>query len=329
MNTYRRLCLILLLGATLVAGLAPAADAGKKIFELSDPRGDDHGDGDLVYPLAVDYQPGDLDLVSFSAREERGGTRFEVVFANRIREPERGAISDLGTDLTDIARLGFYNLNVDIYIDIDRQPGSGALAMLPGRRAEVAPEHAWEKAILLAPRPTEARSLLKRDLRTDLSQEMKSDDPRLSEQQAAALRQRIPVDIDARIHFPQRVRVTGPKISFFVPGEFLRGPAQADWSYVVVVTGADIFESFDVSAAAGLTAVTSSGLMIVPVGPGTWNNRFGGGHENDDLQPPIVDLIAPAGTHQEWLLKDYDRRAGRPVRLPGVVPTAGSDTDPK
>lgn len=314
--------------AALFLAAAPAAYAGSKIFELTDPRGDDHGDGDLVYPLVVDYQKGDLDLLSFTARKERGGTRFELAFANRLRVPERGAINELGTDLTDIARLGFYNLNVDIYIDMDRKPGSGALAMLPGRKAEVTPESAWERAVVLTPRPNEARSLLKRDLRKDLKQEMRSDDPKLSEAQAETLSARIPDDIDNRIYFADRVRVQGPKVSFFVPAEFLGGPAEPTWGYVVVVTGADILTSFDLAAAAGLTAPTSPGLMIVPVDAGTWTNRFGGGREDDDLQPPIIDLIAPKGSRQEWLLRDYSPRDGRPVRLPAVIPAEGGAAGP-
>ena len=76
----------------------------------------------------------------------------------------RRPIDDLGTQLTDVARFGFYNLNLDIYIDTDRVPGSGGVTMLPGRLAEIDPATAWEKAIILTPRPHDAQAELKRML---------------------------------------------------------------------------------------------------------------------------------------------------------------------
>ena len=66
-----------------------------------------------------------------------------IDLATGLRVP----IDNGGTLLTDIATLGFYTFNVDIYVDTDRVPGSGRTAMLPGRKAEVDPASAWEKAI--------------------------------------------------------------------------------------------------------------------------------------------------------------------------------------
>jgi len=59
-----------LLTAALLAALIapPAFGAGKEIFTLTDPRGDDHGDGKILYPLGDDLKPGDLDLLSLTAR---------------------------------------------------------------------------------------------------------------------------------------------------------------------------------------------------------------------------------------------------------------------
>ena len=37
---------------------------------------------------------------------------------------------------------------------------------------------------------------------------------------------------------------------------------------------------------------------------------------------PIMDLVVPAGFTQEKILRDYDLGKQRPVRLPGVVPSA-------
>jgi len=51
-----------------------------------------------------------------------------------------------------------------------------------------------------------------------------------------------------------------------------------------------------------------------------WSDRFGGGEDDDPLQPPLVDVIVPRGATQEKVLKDYSSKEGRLVRLPGVVP---------
>ena len=62
-------------------------------------------------------------------------------------------------------------------------------------------------------------------------------------------------------------------------------------------------------------------LMILPVSPGRWQDRFGGGRENADIQPPLVDILVPKGGRtQEEVLSDYDPRARRPVKITGVVP---------
>jgi hypothetical protein len=60
--------------------------------------------------------------------------------------------------------------------------------------------------------------------------------------------------------------------------------------------------------------------MILPVSPGRWAERFGGGQDNAPNQPPLIDVIVPNGQSQEKLMADFDPRAKRPVVLPGVVP---------
>jgi hypothetical protein len=307
------------LSAFVVAALlgAPLFAAGP-IFTLTDPRGDDHGDGNLQYPLDEHLQRGDLDLLSLTARPDRGGTLFEATFARPVKQPGKEAIDDLGTQLDVIARYGFYTINLDIYIDMDRAPGSGGLTTLPGRLAEIDPAHAWERAILLTPRPNEARGELKRILMRALNEDIKKEDSALDTGQAAALKSQIPGDVEQRIYFPNQVRVRGNKISFFVPDSFLGGPAKDTWSYVVAVSGANVLAASDLRRMMGRGGEDS--LMILPVSPGRWQDRFGGGRENAAIQPPLVDVIVPAGRKQETILGDFDQRAKRPVVLVGVVP---------
>jgi hypothetical protein len=295
---------------------APAFGAGKEIFTLTDPRGDDHGDGKITYPGNEDLNTGDLDILSLTAREDGDGTMFEVTFARPVRPPGRRAIDELGTQLDKVARYGFYNLSLDIYIDTDRVPGSGGLTMLPGRHAEIDPATAWEKAILLTPRPAETKAELKRLLLKTLSQDVNKEGSTLTDTEADALRKQIPIDVDERIYFPTQIRVRGQKISFFVPGIFLGGPAKATWAYVVASSGANLIQSFDIAH-----QLPDPGLMILPVSPGGWQDRFGGGRENAAIQPPLIDVIVPKGGRtQEEVLSDFDARTKRPVKLTGVVP---------
>ncbi|MCB1056949.1 MAG: hypothetical protein KDD11_15725 [Acidobacteria bacterium] len=318
-----RLAVALLLALGLAPSFGSADAASKEIFKLKDPTGDDHGNGNLVYPVRTEFEPGDLDLVSFRAERRKDGTNFVVEFARPVKQPERGAIDELGTDLTSIARLGFYTVNVDIYIDKDRVPGSGGTETLPGRKAVIDPSFAWERAVVLTPRPAEVGSALKRLWIKSLNQAVREEAGEEVEDNRAAERERaqaVRTSLAENVFFPTQVRVRGREISFFVPAEFLGGVADPSWGYVVAVTGADLISSFDLVAKAGFAPGIAENLMVVPVGPGTWRDRFGGGREDSALQPPLVDILVPPGVSQERVLGDFSSAADRPVVLPGVVP---------
>lgn len=301
---------------------ATAPVAASVLFNLEDPRGDDHGNSLLEYPGRSDFSKGDLDLVSLVARRDRQGVWFEATFANDIRIPERVAIDDLGTQLDQVARHGFYTFNIDIYIDTDRKPGSGAVAMMPGRHAEVHHDHAWEKAIILTPRPHLARAELKRLMARTIDESRRAEaDPGALLPTRAELRRELGPQVDERVFFPNLVKTRGRVVRFFVPSSFLGEPASADWSYVVAVSGADLVQSFDLSASVGLADDTNTSLMIVPISPGRWKDRFGGGRDGERIQPPLVDIIVPDGSIQESLLRNFSTADDLPVRLPGVVPS--------
>ena len=310
-----------LAAALLLATLAVPPAFGKAIFKLTDPRGDDHGDGNLIYPLNEELNDGDLDLLSLTARTAKDGTWFEAQFAQPVRVPGAEVLDDLGTSLASVARFGFYTINLDIYVDKDRQPGSGAVAMLPGRLASVDRAHAWEKAIVLTPRPHEARGELKRLLMRRLTDELRDENGTLQEDRAADLRAQIPEDVESRIFFPSQIRVRGNQISFFVPSSFLGGHAQDTWSYAVAVSGANVLQELDMKRMLGRNSEKEESLMILPVSPGKWTDRFGGGREAAPNQPPLVDLIVPRdGRSQESFLQDFDARSKRNAVVPGVVP---------
>lgn len=304
--------------ALLLVTPAMAHAEGGTIFTLADPRGDDHGDGSLVYPLRDDLAAGDLDLLELSAREEKEGTLFEATFARPIASPKGRIVDPGGSPMESLARLGFYTFNIDIYIDTDRIIGSGDRATVPGRRASVDSTCAWERVVLLAPRPAEARKEIASRLLASATADLETKLPHLEESDLDSLRDAVDTRIEERYFFPSRVRVNGRKIQFFVPSAFLAAPREA--AYVVLVTASDPFTRHDLGAMLGLGKRPDPGLMMMPLAPSPSRESVGGGRRSDDLQPPVFDMIAPPGRSQEEILKDYDLRSGRPVALPGVLP---------
>jgi hypothetical protein len=272
---------IFLLVLACVAFAASAAP--RTVATIADPAGDDDGDGLVVYPQRNDFQPGDLDLVSLAIVRDDGRYRFEATFRNPVRDPAtvRG---DVGAEsLGDFARRGFYAFNVDVYIDLDRVKGSGNTFTLPGRKAQVDAAHAWERAVVLTPRPELMRQQL---IET------------LVEAEADASRAAVAARIDAMVHFATDVRVRGRTIAFSVPAAFFAaGRPDTDWSVVAFVTGAKTSIEADLQLVAGSgSALDRLVLGAMQPAPGRPRDTFG--YRGERVTTPIVDLLAPAGGAQ-------------------------------
>jgi hypothetical protein len=289
------------------------------LFVLEDPRGDDHGDGQLVYPIRDDLHDGDLDLLRVKATSGREGTEFELTFARAVRRPDARAVDIAGTALKDVARLGFYTLNADIYVDTDRVEGSGRRAMLPGRLAEVAASGAWEKAICLTPRPAEAREELRRLWLGEKVRDRLSGGGKLDPSTEGFLQREVEREVQGGVFFPNKVHVSGPSIRFTVPKSFLGGEADPRWGYVIAVTAADIATRVQLKSLLGVEQA-SGGLMIVPLGSIAGAERLGGGRAVDPWEPPILDLVVPPGQLQQEVLTGPTRKIGERVQVPPVVP---------
>lgn len=307
----------------LLAGLASACHGGTRggspLFTLEDPRGDDHGDGELRYPLRDDLPAGSMDVLSFRAWPESEGTRFEATFARPIPVPQRRTVDSAGTTLADQAKLGFYTFNLDVYVDEDRQEGSGQTDTLPGRNLALTPGSAWEKAIVLTPRPYEARDVLRKLWRDAAVAEAQRQQGSVSESAVRALETQVEQRMETRVFFPTRVRVFGPTVSFFVPNSFLGGPAQASWGYAVAVTGATLEQRVELpSLFGGVTAPRPQGLMVLDIAPGVSKERFGGGRVGASAQSPVVDLLVPEGVRQEDVLGAS--APGWPAVVPAPAP---------
>jgi hypothetical protein len=299
--------------------IVPVTQAYNYIFQISDPYNDDYGDGSLAYPVRSDLRAGDLDLRSFAAWKQGDGTVFQATFARHIESPGYITIDASGTLLSQYARFGFYTFNIDLYIDTDRIPGSGFRQTLPGRHAEVSRNNAWEKAVLLTPRPYEAKTLLERSLRESAEAEFRKMHESLSDADKKQIRSRVQQLIKDRYFIATQIRVVGPSIQFYVPNSFLGGPAKNEWSYAVAVSAADIRIQTDIAALFGRSRGRVDNLLIVPVTEGRSTDTFGETHERDSLQSPLIDILVPFGERQEDILTPDGKDS---VQLPGVVPSA-------
>ena len=285
--------------------------AGEEPFSVDDPRGDDFGAGAISYPSGADFEPGDLDLLNFSAEHDGKGTWFSARFANKVRTPDTRTSKLSPVPLKDVARYGFFNLNVDVYIDTDGYEGSGRTDTLPGRKIRIADSTAWDKAVFLTPRPHMAESWMVKLLAEELG------DDKASKATAKA-------EIEKYYYFSDRIRVRGKTIRWYVPDEFLGGPASADWRYVVVVTGADPEQKMDLS----FFKQKHSGLVMMPMGSGRPFEAFQLDYDADPNQPPIIDALLPTEQMQRDLLGAFNKEDGYRAILGGLRPS-GRTAPPK
>jgi hypothetical protein len=285
------------------------------LFTLEDPRGDDFGDGTLRYPLRPDMQPGNLDLLRLEAYAEEGGTRFEATFARQIPVPEMGRTVDVaGGTLASVARNGFYTFNLDLYVDTDGIPGSGRTETLPGRGVMLSSLHAWDKVVVLSPRPFDARDALRTLWRNEAYEaRVKNQTLPPSTEAIQAIEGQVETALNERAFFPTRVRVVGRRVEFFVPQAFFGGLAKKNWGYAAAVTGAVLDQRVDLPSMFGGRSSSDSGMMVMGVASGPQTDRFGGTWSGLG-QPPVVDLTVPPGTLQQEVL------APNGLPWPAVVP---------
>jgi hypothetical protein len=302
------------LASLLLAALATPAQA--ELFRLADPRGDDFGAGDLVYPNHPDFERGSLDLEFLSARAADDGTWFRARMGRPI-VPPAGRVTTIGSEpLEQIVRTGFYTFNIDLYIDTDRIAGSGGTDTLPGRMVDVHRTSAWEKAVILTPRPQVARSWYVNHLVEQEESSLRASKGRVDREDLTAIEERVEQQVAAQVFFAERIRVRGREIDFFVPAEFLDGPAKPDWAYTVLVTGADVEQ-------AGRVLNLSPGgfsLMAMQVARGRAPDRWGIINEGDINQPPVIDILAPTVEDQRTALSDFDAVAPRLAAVRGISP---------
>lgn len=222
----------ILLFVVLMLSISIARAEPQQLATINDPASDDFGPGTLMYPQRNDFQPGDLDLLQMKISKDAEGFWFEARFKNPVRDPVNVRNTVGGDSLADFARKGFYQFNIDVYVDTDRIKGSGNIFTLPGRKVQIDPAYAWEKAVILTPRPEMAREQLVDALTEQF--------PKRTAAENEAL-------VDKFMFFPERIKVRGKSIFFFVPSTFFAGTDGSDWAITAFVTGAMPSMSADIS----------------------------------------------------------------------------------
>lgn len=283
----------LLLSLALAAGIAGAAE--HHVATLSDPAGDDVGDGTLLYPTGGVLQPGDLDLRSLRIHRDDDGYWFTATFGNFIHE---NWWSPKGDDAGEFSKQGQHRLpfgfNLDIYIDTDRKSGSGNLFTLPGRQARIDRRYAWERVVVLSPRPKTMRSHLLGKLRETF--------PGRPESEAEA-------SIDGTMYFAAYRQKLDRSVSFFVPNAFLGDSDPTKWAVTAFVT-----------VAAAVVDAKDLGVMQLTDEPSSSTL----GHTSTTLPPPLIDLLLPTAARQYKILS-----SALPLTGYSLANNAATDDDGK
>jgi hypothetical protein len=265
-----------------------AAQAAPTVLAtLGDASGDDQGDGRLSYPQQGAYEAGDLDLQQLQISRDEQGFWFEAKFQNPIRNPANTSGEVGAESLAEFARKGFYQFNLDIYIDTDRVKGSGNTFTLPGRQVRIAADYAWERALILTPRPEATRAKLLEVLEQQYPQRSA---------------QEIEAGIDQTIFFPTKTRVNGRAIRFLVPSSFIGKSDGTDWAVTAFVTAAERSAGMKLSMLSGNEKKPLEEFTLGVLQPQPGHPRDAVGYGTGTKPSPIFDLLSRSASQQAAML---------------------------
>ena len=280
----RAIAPVLLIACMCGQSGARAADSGRTIVSIDDPRHDDFGPGSYLYPTGRPYRAGQFDLRRFELGVDGDFASMTITLDTPLRRPFEPRITEARTvDLNN----GVYIQNIDIYIDSVPGRGNGFTDAVPGRNLRFDEDGAWDVAVVLTPRPYEVR---------------------------AALEGWRP---SAQVYVPTGVRSRGTEITARVPLGVLGGRPEPSWGYTVVVSGATWEQSLDfqrrISGAHTPNAYTMRVTTVAEP------EAFGGG-ELTFFHPYVIDILTPPGRHQKVILGRHDASTERLASIPMVYP---------
>ena len=256
---------------------AAASDFGptRPILSVEDPEGDDHGPGTYTYPTDAVFVPGVFDLVRFEVAEGKDSLVFTCAFRGPLDNPWK---SGVGLSLP----------TIDVYVDEDGEPGTGARVLLEGRNAALAGGRGWERAIWIEGWNRKAFAVG-------------------SDGRPAELTGEIEVAADAEKR----------AVTFAVPRSLLGAGDPSRWSFAAVVLSQDGFPSAGVRRVRDVNAGSAE----------RWRGG-GAPADAAHTRIYDVALPAEARPSQEESLSAYGAAAGKTAAPAGDRAAAGKAVDP-
>lgn len=121
-------CLMLL----LFSGYSAMAES----ITFKDPKGDDKGPGEYIYPTDSVYKPGSFDLTGMKVKHSGKNVTFSVSTNSKLEDP-------WGMGVGFAVQM--------VFIFIDTTPDAGHTEGLAGLNVKFAADQAWDKVVILSP----------------------------------------------------------------------------------------------------------------------------------------------------------------------------------
>ncbi len=267
----------LFLASLLSSGLT--ACAGKTVVDLPDPRLDDYGPGNYLYPPHPNYfRQGVFDLRRVRIQDEGRDWLFQVWIQLPTPEPVELRSSPIKNVRWE---QEIYFQNFDFYLRFDDAPAEARQEhAVPGRNFDFAPGHEWDQVVVFTPYPYAVQSLL-------------VDWPALPQ-----------------MVVPGNVKRVGPRFQAQIPKSQLASTDPSQWSFVVVLTGA-------IPQPIGTRRADNKYIdaLTMPVRPNPGTMNFAGA-DLSPYNPNVIDLLAPTAEDQEKALAPDDSyKRTKPVEL--------------
>ncbi|UCF77786.1 MAG: hypothetical protein JSW03_06645 [Candidatus Eiseniibacteriota bacterium] len=120
-----------ILGAGVVRVKVAPGEKEVSLLSMSDPLGDDNGPGTYTYPRNSVFVNDAYDVQGFQVSHDETDVFFRFYIVGELTTPWGGDV-------------GFCLQGVDIYIDTDSEPGSGAKELFQARNAQAETGSEWE-----------------------------------------------------------------------------------------------------------------------------------------------------------------------------------------
>ncbi|MDD5470757.1 MAG: glucodextranase DOMON-like domain-containing protein [Sideroxydans sp.] len=121
--------------AVCIASVMALGMSASQAVSFSDPKGDDNGPGNYIYPTDAVYKSGSFDLTKLSVKKKGDNAEFAV---------------DVNSSLEDPWGMGNGFAVQMVFIFIKTGPG-GHSEGLPGLNVKFAPGSEWNKVVVLSP----------------------------------------------------------------------------------------------------------------------------------------------------------------------------------